>query len=172
MTDMQWPTTVDGETQSGPDQSFEQVLVVSVGSRRCALPVGCIVHVTLAAAVEPLPGAPEGVLGVVDVHGAVLPVLDLRQAIGEPPVPLSPCQCFLIVESGGRRVACVVDAVHGVVRVGETAMGLMAAANGQVVLGTVRHDEGLLLLCGPAGIVAACDRVLASLGGGACHADD
>ena len=169
---MQRPATGDENTHSGPDRGIEQVLVVRVGSRRCALPVGSVVHVTLAAAVEPLPGAPTGVLGVVDVQGDVLPVLDLRQAIGETPVSLSPRHCFLIIESGGRRVACVVDAVQGVVRVGKTAIDMMAAANGQIVLGAVRHEEGLLLLCGPAGIVTVCDRVSALSRGDACHADD
>jgi chemotaxis signal transduction protein len=64
-----------------------------------------------------LPGAPAGVIGVRNVHGRVVPVLDLAQLLGIGG-PESPGR-IVIAEDSGRRAALAVEAVVGVEDIGD-----------------------------------------------------
>lgn len=55
-----------------------QLVVFKIGARRFGLDLFAVERVTRAVLVTSLPNAPEGVTGVVNVQGKVLPVLDLR----------------------------------------------------------------------------------------------
>ena len=59
-----------------------QALLLSVGADRYALELTAIREVVLAPTVTPLPGAPASVLGVVNLRGEVVPVLDTAALLG------------------------------------------------------------------------------------------
>ena len=59
------------------------------------------------------------VLGLLDVQGAVLPVLSLRRRFNVPEPALDPDAHFLIVRMGDRPAALVVDQVLGVDEIGD-----------------------------------------------------
>ena len=52
------------------------LLAFSLDHWRCALPLSAVERSYRAVAVTPLPEAPEKVLGIVNVHGIVHPVID------------------------------------------------------------------------------------------------
>jgi chemotaxis signal transduction protein len=62
----------------------ETVLLVRLGERQYGLPIACVERVLPMAYVSPLPDGGEGLLGMLNVHGQVLPVLDLRPLLGLP----------------------------------------------------------------------------------------
>jgi purine-binding chemotaxis protein CheW len=62
----------------------------------------------------PLPQLPDGVVGVVDHRGDVLPVIDLRKRFAVPPAERTRHARWLIVMSGDRLAALVVDRVTDV----------------------------------------------------------
>jgi purine-binding chemotaxis protein CheW len=65
------------------DDVVELVVAVFSG-RRWALPLTSVERVVPMVAVSPLPQSPLGVRGAVNVHGDVVPVLDLDARIGRP----------------------------------------------------------------------------------------
>ena len=85
---------------------------VRLGAERYALPVEAVREVLAVGAVTPVPGAPRAVVGVQDVHGAVVPVLDPSSLLGAPVSP-APRQAIL-VETGGASAALLVDEVEAV----------------------------------------------------------
>jgi purine-binding chemotaxis protein CheW len=92
-----------------------ELVIFAAGGRRWALPLAAVERVVAMVAVEPLPGAPAGVRGAVDVHGDVLPVLDLGVRIGDPPHPLGAGAQLALARTASRRVALPVDESLGVV---------------------------------------------------------
>ncbi len=54
----------------------ERVLAFSVGGARFACRLGSVREIVPLPPLTPLPGAPQGILGVVAVRGRVIPVLD------------------------------------------------------------------------------------------------
>jgi purine-binding chemotaxis protein CheW len=90
-------------------------LVFSLDAQRYALPLESIQRVVRAAAITPLPQAPEFVAGVIDVAGRVLPVFDLRRRLDLPPRALALNDQFILARTPRREVALVVDATSGLI---------------------------------------------------------
>ena len=84
---------------------------VRVADEHYALPVADVLEVAELGDVTPVPGAGTAVLGVRNMRGQVLPVVDLATVLGLPPV--TP-QRLVVAERGGLRAGLAVDAVDGV----------------------------------------------------------
>ena len=95
--------------KAGEGTAGSALLVFRVGDRRCALSLGVVERVVRAAAVTPLPHLPETILGMIDIQGEVLPVIDLRIALGLPVQPLSPEDQFIVAHTPVRRLTLVID---------------------------------------------------------------
>ena len=73
--------SADGMETAARWVSFE------LAGQRYALPILDVQEVLNIAMIEPVPGAPEGVLGVLNLRGSIVTVLDLRHRLGLPPQP-------------------------------------------------------------------------------------
>ena len=62
----------------------DQLLVFALGDQRCALYLPVVDRVVRMVEITPLPKAPDIVLGVVNVHGEVIPVINVRKRFGLP----------------------------------------------------------------------------------------
>jgi purine-binding chemotaxis protein CheW len=52
----------------------DKLVVSNLDDRRFAMPLSAVVRVERIVAITPLPKAPEIVLGVINMHGQVIPV--------------------------------------------------------------------------------------------------
>jgi purine-binding chemotaxis protein CheW len=59
-------------------------LLVRVGGERYALPIYDVVEVARIGGLTPVPGAPHALLGVQNLRGQVVPVVDLGAVVGMP----------------------------------------------------------------------------------------
>ena len=64
--------------------------------------------------VTPVPEAPDAVLGVINVEGKVIPVVNSRRRLGLPERELELNDLFIIVQEGGVSLALVADEVKPV----------------------------------------------------------
>jgi len=104
-------------------------------------------EVVAAVPATRIPGAPDGVIGVANLRGALLTVLDTRRLLGQP-AGAEP-GAMILVEVGGRRVALAVDAVDDLYTVPMEAFSLAPAVGGvpaEVVISQGRADRPFLLL--------------------------
>jgi chemotaxis signal transduction protein len=60
------------------------VLLVSIGERQFGLPLAAVERVLPMAAILTLPDCGDGLLGVLNLHGDVLPVVDAHPRLGLP----------------------------------------------------------------------------------------
>jgi purine-binding chemotaxis protein CheW len=92
---------------------------VHVGAESYSLPIGNVREIAVLGEVALLPGAPGPVLGVLNLHGQVLPVIELAGMLGIPHKarPLR----IVIAEDGGRLAGLAVDSVTGVEVLPETS---------------------------------------------------
>jgi purine-binding chemotaxis protein CheW len=84
---------------------------VQVADEHYALPVADVLEVAELGEVTPVPGAGAAVLGVRNLRGQVLPVVDLATVFDLPPAQ---SERIVIAERGGLRAGLAVDAVAGV----------------------------------------------------------
>ena len=83
-----------------------------------AVPVRQVEEVTPIVLVSPLPKAPAAVRGTFPYRGRLVPVLDIRFALGGPLAPLTPDLFLVIVSTAERPFALAVGGVDEVHRFG------------------------------------------------------
>jgi purine-binding chemotaxis protein CheW len=125
-----------------PDR--QPVLLFWLAGQRHGLALAHVERVVPAVEVTPLPGAPEAVLGAIDVAGEVLPVYSARRRVALPQAPVAPADQMVLAHTARRRVALLVDSVEGL---GECELP-PAPASGELesLRGVWRCDDGLLLI--------------------------
>lgn len=111
-------------------------------------------EVVRAATPSPLPGAPAIVVGVLNVRGELVPVLDVRSRFGLRPRALVHTDHLLIVLVGGRSAALAVEAADVLVELpAERIEG--APSYSEHVAGVVKLDEGTLVIYDLAAFLSA-----------------
>jgi chemotaxis signal transduction protein len=90
---------------------------LQVGSESYALPVTAVREVGDLGDMAQLPGAPAAVLGLYNLHGQVVPVLDLACLLGVSRGAAA--EKIVVVEDGGRVAALAVETVTGVQPIGD-----------------------------------------------------
>ena len=131
-----------------PGISSDSLVVLHIGEHEFALATAAVERVVRAVEIEPLPEAPHGVRGIINLQGRIVPVFDLRVLLGEPARAVRPGDHMVIAHTRWRTVALLVDSVAGVVpRVAAqvTPAGEILPGLG-FVSGVLRLDGGLVLI--------------------------
>lgn len=129
-----------------------KVLVFHIGRERYALPLTRIEKVLPVARLTALPGAPHYVPGLLDLHGAPVPVIDLSRLAGNPAAAVRYDTRILLVDvpvdvpAPGtlRRLGLKAERVTGVAEIAGTPVeaGVVAAPwLGRVAAGTVEGAD-------------------------------
>jgi purine-binding chemotaxis protein CheW len=147
----------------------DAVVIFALGELRFALGMDVVERVVRAVEVSPLPDAPPGVMGVVNVHGRIIPVLDFRPRLGLPSGELRLSDHLVIAHAGQRQVAVMVDAAVDVMSAGSAPATLatgtlpkLTTIEGVMMLGdeiVLIHDLSRFL---PEEVQASLDRKLNS----------
>ena len=122
--------------------------VLCVEELRIALPLHCIERVLRAVEPTPLPRAPVIVLGMVNVHGTIVPVVDLRARFRMPAHEIDPSDRFVLARTARGVLAIVADAVDDILDCAEAdRVDADSIAPGlEHVEGVLRRPDGLLLI--------------------------
>lgn len=95
-----------------------QYLTFTLGTEVFAIGILAIKEIIEYSSLTTVPMMPEYVRGVINLRGAVVPVLDLSVRFGKPASPVTKRTCIVIIEisTAGQRqdVGVVVDAVDSV----------------------------------------------------------
>lgn len=138
----------DDEREARDETDARPLVVIALDDRRYALPLARVLRSIRVVAITPLPGAPPIVLGIIDLAGAVLPVIDIRRRFGHAPRDVRLSDHLVVALAGRRAVALLVDETTGVaelpagavVPAGEILPGL------GLVEGAMRLQDGLVLI--------------------------
>jgi len=100
--------------------------------------------------IAPVPGAPSYVLGIINLRGNVVTVIDTRMKFALPPEEMDDSTRIVIIETESQTVGIVVDSVSEVVDIYkneiETAPNVGNDETARYIEGVVSRDEYLLIL--------------------------
>ncbi|RKP46458.1 chemotaxis protein CheW [Trinickia fusca] len=137
------------EVESRPASSW--YVLFALAARRFALPLAVVERCVRIVDITALPKAPGIVLGVINVAGRIIPVVDVRKRFGLPERGIVASDQLLIARTStqlsARTLALWVDAVEGVVA--WAADRVPAAVPGhetEYVTGILRLSDGLVLI--------------------------
>ncbi len=94
---------------------LNQLVVLTLDEQRYALHLSAVERIVRVVEVTPLPKAPEIVLGVVNVQGQIIPVINIRKRFCLPEREMNLSDQLIIAHTSRRTVALAADAVSGVV---------------------------------------------------------
>lgn len=100
--------------------------------------------------IAPVPGAPNYVLGIINLRGNVVTVIDTRQRFGLTPRDMDDSTRIVIIEVNKQVVGILVDSVAEVVDLRsseiETAPNVGSDDSAKYIQGVSSRDEELLIL--------------------------
>ena len=100
--------------------------------------------------VRPIPNAPHHVRGVINLRGAVVPVIDLRARFGLEHVDYDEFTVIIVVMIGTKVIGLIVDAVSDVLNISESQIDETPELTGEVdtsfFAGLGRVGKKLILL--------------------------
>lgn len=131
---------------------------------RFAVPLHSVRKVVPSAKPTPLPGAPDIVLGVLNVGGEVVVLINFYRRVGLPFPGLGTSHQLLVVDIGDVCVALIVDQVSRVVELemphALSIPGKLAADN--FVATIIKHDDGVCVVCDPQSFLLGEEKIALS----------
>lgn len=115
---------LDRPREPSPDEDpAVNHIVFGLGGARYAVSIRSVLELDRLSPITPVPNTPEFVLGVTNVRGDVVTVLDLRRLVGLPPLARPETGRLIQVRATGRamRSGVLVDSILGMrpVRLGQ-----------------------------------------------------
>ena len=123
-------------------------VVFTLDNQKFALPLASVERIARAVAIRPLPKTSDMVLGVINIQGRIIPVLDLRIRFGIPPRPISVTDHLIIVRTATRTLALLVDTVLDILESDRRHITDQSAIldHMQYVEGVLRIEDGMVLI--------------------------
>lgn len=107
-------------------------------------------EVLRSADISPVPGAPAFVLGIINLRGNVVAIIDTRSRFNLPPREMDDSSRILILEAGDYVVGFLVDSVSEVAELDnaniEVAPDTGSRDASRFINGLYNREEGLLIL--------------------------
>lgn len=125
-----------------------RIVVFELSGYRYAIPMADAREFARVPSIVPLPKAPAIVEGVVNIHGKVVPVLDIRKRFRLPEKRAHPMDHLVIAHADRRLVALRVDRVLGVEDVDARDIEDAAAVTpeAEYLTGVAKLADGLVLI--------------------------
>lgn len=98
-------------------QDTFEILLFYLDDRRFALRLPSVDKIIMAAAITPLPDAPQIVMGVLNVQGEIVSVVDIRKRFNMSSIEADLDNFFIIGKTPKRKVALLVDRVGEIITV-------------------------------------------------------
>lgn len=133
-----------GHWTSSVEATASLLVVGRIGTRRFAWPVSSVERVLPMAAVTQVADLPSWIVGLVDLHGETLAVVDPRPRLGLPLQVARPEQHLLLFVAPERYLLWV-DSVEKIVSVASGAIEQMEAADGPALAPCVTRIDGQLV---------------------------
>lgn len=144
----------DSRTDDATGSGREQMLTFRLGAETYGVDILRVKEIRGWSPVTKIPHSPPHVLGVLNLRGAVVPIIDLRLRFALPSAEFSPTTVIIVLslqtEQGMRECGVVVDSVSDVADVMKDSIkpppSLRAGDSNEFISGIATVDEEMLIL--------------------------
>lgn len=152
------------EAKAEQDDAVEQFLIFQLGEENYGLPIGSVDEVIrVAGEITRIPGAPPFVLGVINLRGKAIPLIDQRSRFDTPSSTHTNKARAIVVTLGTLQAGFVVDAVSEVKAVPLVALSVAPefSSDQTDVFDRIAHIEAdgrMILLVDPQALLTRAER--------------
>ena len=144
----------DTSTEARPQEDL-QLVIFRLGAEEFGVPIMCVQEIVrVPEQLTKVPRTPSFVDGVINLRGAVLPVIDQRSRLGLAPLARNDRQRIRVFTLGEQRTGFIVDSVAEVLRVPHHCLApapALSEAQGRMIREVARLDDQqrLIMLIDP-----------------------
>jgi purine-binding chemotaxis protein CheW len=152
----------EADDESNDDD--EQVVVFRLDKEEFGVPIDSVQEIVrVPEELTHVPKAPPFVEGVINLRGAVLPVIDLRRRLGLPNVERSDRQRVMVFLIEGMRTGFIVDSVAEVLRIHKSAIEAaprLSSEQGKLLarMANLEKQKRMVQLIAPAHLIEGRER--------------
>ena len=118
----------------------------SLNDRMLAFPLAVVVRALFSVEVTTLPSAPGIVAGVINYHGTIIPVVDLRVRFNVTREEILPSDRFILIRTPKRMLAVIASKVTGILKPPGALTSVEDILPGARYINGVIPEEGRLIL--------------------------
>lgn len=126
-----------------------QYAIFLMGGEEFALEIAGVVEILQRQQVMHVPNMPDFLVGMIEIRGRVVPVMDLRRRFRIPPGPRSKDR-IIIIRRGRERLGLLVDDVQEIVSVPHTRIAppptLFRGIGAEYMRGIARMDGRMIVI--------------------------
>jgi purine-binding chemotaxis protein CheW len=145
--------------ESAGDQNILQFVGFRLGGKDYAFPIDQTREIVELQSITPTPEVPDHVVGVTNLRGQIIPIIDLQRVLN-PGAPATSSRQAVVVEVGGQLTGCLVDSVTRVVRLPQSAIqtadDILDQDNARSVDGFAKHEGTILIVLDASRVIARC----------------
>ncbi|MGQ0647099.1 MAG: chemotaxis protein CheW [Gemmatimonadaceae bacterium] len=143
--------------------AMSRAVTFRAGGELYAVDVQNVERVVRYVVPRPVPRLPEWIEGIVELEGRVVPVVDLRRRLGAQAAATGALTRMLLLSVGADWCGMIVDQVLDVRAFSSTDLAppppLVRGLAGELVRGTLRRGEALVLLLDAAQLFTVAERL-------------
>jgi chemotaxis signal transduction protein len=142
----------DEESQDDIMNFEEHIQVVSflIAGAEYAIEILYIQEINKIPKITRLPNVPHFILGIMNLRGNVIPVVDLRRKFGHPPKEFDEESRAIVVEISQKQVALLVDEVHQSLRIRKSEVEftteMISGISADYILGVAKYKNRLIIM--------------------------
>ncbi len=133
-----------------PETERVQVVSFLIGKEEYAVDVLCVREINRLMAITHVPKTASEVLGVVNLRGTIIPVVDLRSWFRLGETGFRPENRIVVIEVDGRMLGCVVEQVNEVLRIDPSIVdppgSVITGPEAEFISGVARLNDRLLMM--------------------------
>ena len=127
-----------------------QLVVFELGDESYGVDISRVQDINRMQEITEIPHAPESVVGVINLRGRVIPVINLRKRFGLPETPHTKDTRIVVVHLDDNLIGVIVDAVSQVLRIPadivEPPSPVLAGVDSRYLRGIAKLDDRLVIL--------------------------
>ena len=140
----------DKISDTNPDDEIFQRVTFQLESETYGINVMQVQEILRYSEIAAVPGAPDYVLGIINLRGNVVTVIDTRLRFGLMPAEITDNSRIVIIEADKQVIGILVDSVAEVVYLKKSEMEpaphVGTEDSSQFIQGVTNRDDGLLIL--------------------------
>ncbi|MEI6895881.1 MAG: chemotaxis protein CheW [Psychromonas sp.] len=137
------------DKNSSDDEIFQRV-TFQLENETYGINVMQVQEILRYSEIAAVPGAPDYVLGIINLRGNVVTVIDTRSRFGLMPADITDNSRIVIIEAEKQVIGILVDSVAEVVYLKKSEMEVAphvgTEESSQFIQGVTNRDDGLLIL--------------------------
>ncbi|HON77093.1 MAG TPA: chemotaxis protein CheW [Spirochaetota bacterium] len=127
-----------------------QIVCFKIGHEEYGIEILKVQEILKLPKITKLPKSAEYILGVIDLRGKVIPIVDLSMRFGNLDEDSSQSKRAIVVDIRGKQIGLAIDAVSHVVKVDSTNIEppppIVKGISGRYIIGVAKLPEGFVII--------------------------